>query len=130
MEFPKELLYTRDYSWMKVERGIAILGVVGPATKIVREFVFVSLPKNGARVQKGDTYISLESMKWSGHLSSPVSGEVIDVNERVYDDPALINREPYKSWIVKIKMGDPEEKKGLTNAFEAKKWFQKKHGGG
>ena len=70
----------------------------------------------GKMIKKGETYVSLEAVKWSGHLSSPVSGEIIDVNEELFDEPSLINRDPYGSWIMKVKMSNPEELKELLNA--------------
>ena len=129
MEFPNELLYTKDYSWVKIERRVAFLGVVEPAAKLVKEFVFISLPREGRSIKKGDTYVSLEAMKWSGHLSSPFSGEILKVNNSLYDNPSSINKNPYSSWIVKISIKNPEEKGELMGPREARKWFQEKHGG-
>jgi glycine cleavage system H protein len=83
----------------------------------VQEFVFVDLPERGQKIKKGDTYASLEAVKWSGHLSSPLSGEVTDVNDKAFDEPGIINQDPYgQGWLVKIRLSDPEEKKELLAA--------------
>ncbi len=81
--------------------------------------MFVKLPENGQKIKKGEIYVSLEAIKWSGHLSSPFSGEIIEVNEEIFDEPSIINRDPYgKGWIAKIKLLNKEEKKIL---FQLKK---------
>ncbi|MFH1294511.1 MAG: glycine cleavage system protein H [Candidatus Aenigmatarchaeota archaeon] len=105
-EIPK--VYTKGNSWVKVDKGIATVGVSEAAAKKVKEFVFIKLPVKGA-IKRGETYVSLEAVKWSGHLESPVSGEIIDVNQRLYDEPSAINKDPQGSWIMKVKMKDPKE---------------------
>lgn len=122
--FPQEFLYNRDYSWIKIDGDIAILGVIKPAADKVREFVFIKLPKAGQVLKAGETYASVEAIKWSGHLSSPLSGEITEVNEPLFEDPSIINRDPYRQgWIAKLKFSDPEEINNLINAEEAGKWF-------
>jgi glycine cleavage system H protein len=119
--FPDNLLYNRDYSWIKIEDETATLGVIKPAADKVKEFVFAKLPKKGEKLSRGDTYATLEALKWSGQLSTPLSGEVVEVNEKVFDQPSLINQDPYgKGWIAKIKLENPEEKKELLTADELK----------
>ena len=115
-ELPDDLLYTKDNSWVKIEGDIAIIGVTEPAAKQVKEFVFINLPKKGEQILKGSTYVSLESVKWSGHLQSPVSGEIIDVNEALFDEPSKINKDPYGSWIMKVKLSNKDELKDLLSA--------------
>ncbi|MFP4195966.1 MAG: glycine cleavage system protein H [Candidatus Woesearchaeota archaeon] len=124
MDFPTELKYNKDYTWVKVEGDTATLGVIGPAAKKVKEFVFIMLPEKGKKIKQGDTYVSVEALKWSGHLSSPVSGEIIEVNDSLFDDPSEINKEPYKNWIAKIKLDDPSEVEGLMGADEAKEFYK------
>lgn len=105
-ETPK--IRTINNSWIKVDMGIATVGVSDTAAKKVKEFVFIKLPVKGA-IKRGETYVSLEAVKWSGHLESPVSGEIIDVNQKLYDEPSAINKDPLGSWIMKVKMKDPNE---------------------
>jgi glycine cleavage system H protein len=123
--FPENLLYNQDYSWIKIDGDTATLGIIGPAASRVEEFVFVQLPEVGQELKQGETYASVEAVKWSGHLSSPLSGEVVEVNSPLFDEPSIINQDPYgKGWIVKIKMSDSKETEELIKAEEAKKWFE------
>ncbi|MFW6282900.1 MAG: glycine cleavage system protein H [Minisyncoccales bacterium] len=124
-KFPQNLLYNKDYSWVKIDGDIATLGVIEPATSKVKEFVFIKLPEEGQKVKKGEDYVSLEAIKWSGHLSSPVSGEVVEVNSSLFDEPGIINQDPYKKgWIVKVKMTNKEEKKELLKPKEVEEWLK------
>jgi len=124
-KLPDNLLYNKDYSWVRIENGVATVGIIEPAVKKVREFVFIKLPKKGTTIKKGETYVSLEAVKWSGHLSSPVSGEIIEVNDALFDEPSKINRDPYGSWIMKVRMSKPEEENDLIRADEVLEWLEK-----
>ncbi len=122
---PDNLFYNQDYSWARIEGDVAVLGVIKPAADKVKEFVFIKLPQKGQVLKKRDTYVSLEALKWSGHLSSPVSGEVIEVNDSLFDNPSVINKDPYgEGWIAKIKMSDEKEVEELIDADEAEKWVK------
>ena len=115
-ELPDDLKYNKDNSWVRVEGDMAIIGVTDLAAKQVNEFVFINLPKKEQQVLKGNTYVSLESVKWSGHLSCPVSGKITEVNEALFDKPAKINKNPYESWIIKVKMSNKDELNDLLTA--------------
>ncbi len=121
-DFPANLLYNNDFSWVKVDGDVATLGVIGPAAKKVKEFVFIQLPEKGKQIKKGETYVSLEAMKWSGHLSSPVTGEVVDVNDDLFDEPSVLNESPYEKWIAKIRMSNPDEKDKLMDSKKVEDW--------
>jgi glycine cleavage system H protein len=83
--------------------------------------VFIQLPEKNKKIKKGETYCSLEAIKWSGHLSSPLSGEIIEVNKPLFDDPSIINKDPYeKGWIVKLKISNKNELENLIRASEVK----------
>jgi glycine cleavage system H protein len=123
-DLPQELLYNKDHSWVKINESEAVLGLIKPAADKVQEFVFIDLPRKGQKLNKGDTYVSLEAVKWSGHLSSPLSGEIIEVNNELFDEPGVINEDPYeKGWIAKIKLSDPKEKEELFSADGIKGWI-------
>ncbi len=124
--FPKDLKYNKDYSWVKIEGNKAIVGIVGPAAKKVKEFVFIKLPEKGKKIKQGENYVSVEAVKWSGHLSSPVTGEIIEVNDSLFDEPSKINKEPYKNWIMKVKLDDSKETEKLLDANKAKKIYEVK----
>ncbi len=124
-DLPNNLLYNKDYSWIKIEDDIATLGIVKPASDKIEEFVFVKLPDKGQEIKAGDTYVSLEAVKWTGHLSSPLSGEIIEVNEEIFDEPSIINEDPYnKGWIAKLKLNNPEEKKSLLKPEQIIDWLE------
>lgn len=120
-DLPSNLLYNQDYSWIKIEGDVAILGIIKPACDKVQEFVFVKLSEKGQKIKKGETYASLEAIKWSGHLSSPFTGEIVEVNKEIFDEPSIINEDPYgKGWIAKIKLVNKEEKDDLVSADKIK----------
>ncbi|MFO7710461.1 MAG: glycine cleavage system protein GcvH [Candidatus Woesearchaeota archaeon] len=123
MNLPESLRYNNDNSWVKVEGDTATVGVVEPATKKV-EFVFIQLPEKDKEIKQGDTYVSLEAVKWSGHLSSPVTGKVIEVNESLFDEPSKINEDPYGAWVMKVKLDDPKEVESLMDSEQAKKEYE------
>ena len=121
--YPEGLLYNKDNSWIKIEGDIATVGIIEVAAKKVKEFIFIKLPEKGKTIKKGEIYISLEAVKWSGHLESPVSGKIVEVNEKLFDEPSKINKDPYGSWIMKVKLSKKEELKELMNNKEAKKYY-------
>ena len=124
-EIPDDLYYNTDYSWIKIEGDIATLGIIEPAAKLVNYFIYAKIVDRGSKLKKGDIYISLEAVKWTGHLRSPLSGEVIDTNPDIIDDPSIINREPYnKGWIIKLKMSNKKEIEDLKNAGEIIDWIK------
>ncbi len=124
--FPTDLKYNQDYSWVKIEDDVAVLGVIDKAAKQVEEFVFVMLPEVGKRIIKDEVYLNLEAIKWSGHLTSPISGEVIEVNMDVFNEPSKINENSYQNWLVKVKITDKSELEQLIDADQAKEFYQKK----
>lgn len=125
---PDNLKYDKDYSWIKIDGDTALVGITGPAATKAKEFAFIKLPEKGGKIKQGETYVSLEAVKWSGHLSSPVSGEIIEVNDPLFDEPSKINKEPYKSWIMKVRLDDVKETDNLLTSNEAKKNYDEKQG--
>ncbi len=125
-KLPSNLKYNNDYSWIKFDEDTATVGITEPAAKKVKEFVFIKLPEKGKKLKAGETYVSLEAVKWSGHLSSPVSGEIIEVNDSLFDEPSKINKDPYGSWIMKAKIEDKKETDKLLDSTEAEKAYKVK----
>lgn len=122
-KLPDNLFYNQDYSWVEIDGDIATLGIIKPAADKIKEFIFIKLPNKGQVLKKGEIYVSLEALKWSGHLSSPLSGKIIEVNEKLFDEPSIINRDPYgQGWIIKIKMTDSGEGENLLNTEQAEEW--------
>lgn len=120
-DFIENLKYSKDNSWVKVDKNLATVGITKYATEKVEEFVFINLPQKGKTLKKGETYVSLESVKWSGHMSSPLSGEVIEVNDDLFDEPSKLNQDPYSNWIMKIEIIKKDELKDLLDCKEIEK---------
>lgn len=125
---PDDLLYNKDSSWVKVENNIVTIGVIEPIAKILKEFVFIKLPEK-TKITKGEIYVSLETLKWSGHLTSPVSGQIVEVND-LYDNPSIINKDPYNSWIAKIKIDNSKDLDSLFKPKDIIEWLDKTIKGG
>ncbi|MEM4336961.1 MAG: glycine cleavage system protein GcvH [Candidatus Woesearchaeota archaeon] len=123
MDFPRGLKYSKDYCWVKLEGDVCTVGIIEPAVKKIKELVFINLPKKGKNIKQGETYTSLEAIKWSGHLTSPVSGKIIEVNESLFQEPSRINKKPYECWIMKVKLKDKKELEELMNSKEAKNFY-------
>lgn len=122
MLIPDGLKYTREHEWVKVEGDVAIIGITDFAQSELSDIVYVELPPVGRKVNKGEEIASVEAVKTVVSVFSPVSGEVIEVNEKLKDDPALINRDPYgDGWICKIKMENQAELNECLSAEEYKK---------
>ncbi len=118
MNLPKDLKYS-EHVWVRKEDGQATLGVTDYALAAAKEIVFIDLPEKGQHLEKGEDFVSLESVKWSGHIESPVSGKVVDVNEPLFDEPSKLNKGPYSSWICKVELDDEGELDELMSAEEA-----------
>jgi glycine cleavage system H protein len=130
---PDELYYDRNHTWGKVEENIITVGLNDFAQKLAKDFVSVDLPIEGKQVTQGKAIASVESGKWVGRIYAIVSGEVIEVNEDLEDDPTPLNTDPYgEGWVLKIRMEDPDELSNLLQGEEAVSWLEeeiKKHAG-
>ena len=111
-----ELLYSESHEWVKVDGNIAIIGVSDFAQAEMGDITYVDVPAEGDTVTKGEDFGALESVKASSELYSPVSGEVVAVNEELEDKPELINEDPYGAWIIKVEMSDKSELETLLSA--------------
>ncbi|MBR5924866.1 MAG: glycine cleavage system protein GcvH [Bacteroidales bacterium] len=111
-----ELLYSESHEWVKVDGNIAIIGVSDFAQEEMGDITYVDVPAEGDSVTKGEDFGALESVKASSELYSPVSGEVVAVNEELEDKPELINEDPYGAWIIKVEMSDKGELESLLSA--------------
>ncbi len=101
---PKNLLYTKTDEWVRIDGNIVTFGITDYAQKKLKYVVNVELPNVGSQARKGEALVTLESVKSVADAYSPVDGEVIEVNEDLYDSPDLINKDPYgKGWLVKIR---------------------------
>lgn len=110
------LLYSESHEWVKVDGGVAIIGVTDYAQSELGDITYVDMPQKGDEVTKEGELGALESVKTAADLISPVSGTVVATNNQVEDDPSLINSDPYTNWIVKMEMSDVKELDSLLSA--------------
>ena len=121
MNIPKELCYTEDHEWVRVEGDVAIVGITDYAQKELDELVYIEVETVGETIGAGEVFGAVEAVKTTSDLYMPVSGEIIEFNpeldESEGDNPTIINEDPYeKGWIVKVKMSDTSELDGLLDA--------------
>jgi len=117
MLVPKDLKYSSDHEWVKVEDGQVTIGISDYAQDQLGGLVYVSLPKTGDTFEAGDVFGEVESVKSVSELIAPLSGEVVAVNTELEDAPELINEDPYQEgWIMKISPSEPDQISGLLDA--------------
>jgi len=111
------LYYSKEHEWAKAEQDKCRVGVADYAQQRLHEVVYAELPRVGSKVSQGESLGTVESVKAVADVFSPISGEVIEVNERLRDSPELINKTPYdEGWIAVIRSSKPEEFKNLMDA--------------
>ena len=107
MNIPKELKYTKDHEWANLEGQTAVIGITDFAQEKLGSIVFVELPPVGKTFQKGQTVVTVDSVKAVAEVFAPLSGEVVAVNEALRDTPEEINKDPYgQGWMFKLKVLD------------------------
>lgn len=121
MNIPKELLYTEDHEWIRVEGDVAYVGITDFAQKELDELVYVEVETVGDTLDAGEEFGTVEAVKTTSELLMPVGGEILEFNKRIDDsegdDPTLINSDPYgEGWIIKIKISDKAELDNLLSA--------------
>jgi glycine cleavage system H protein len=108
--------FTKEHEWVKVEGDIGIIGISDFAQKEFGDIVYVELPSVGEKIKKGDACANIESVKAVDDIYTPISGEIIEVNEELENNPENINKDPKgKGWIIKIKIEDKKEIEDLMN---------------
>lgn len=118
--------YAKTHEWAHMEGDIATVGISNHAQEEISDIVFVDLPKKGQQVTAGQNCCVIESVKSASEIYAPVSGEVIEVNEALQNDPGLVNREPHgNGWLFKIKMTAPAEYNNLLDLSAYKATIQK-----
>jgi len=115
--YPKEYRYTRDHEWVKVEDDICVVGVTDFAQQERGEVVYVEVPEPGQVFNAHDEIGTMESVKAVAEIFTPVAGEIVEANERLKDDPELINDDPHgDGWLVKVKFSSASDLDDLMDA--------------
>ncbi len=119
MNYPVELQYTKSHEWIRMEDGVAVIGISDFAQDALGDVVFVNLPAVGDEVTAGESFGDVESVKAVSDLISPVSGVVCAINEELDDSPELLNEDPYGAWIIKVETVTDQEELLDAAAYEA-----------
>jgi len=118
--YPDELLYHPEHDWARIDAGDpaqATLGITWYAQDALGEVVFFEPPQVGGKLTKDSSYAEVESVKAVSEVIAPVSGEIVEVNAALSENPALINEDPYgEGWLVKVRLSDPGEREALLDA--------------
>lgn len=126
MNVPEELKYTKEHEWLKAEDGVATVGITDYAQSELGDIVFVELPQVGDTVSQGEPFGTIEAVKTVADLFSPVSGEVSEVNPKIEEDPAVMNKDPYgEGWMMKIKMSDASQADSLLSPTDYRALIEK-----
>jgi len=113
----KNLKFTEEHEWVKVDGDIAVVGITDYAQKELGDVVYVDLPPVGESYQQGDACSNIESVKAVSDIYAPVSGEITEVNEVLEDKPEMVNKDPYgEGWLFKLEMENPDEVEDLMDA--------------
>ena len=115
--YPDDLSYHAEHDWARIEGGEATLGVTWFAQDALGELVHYEAPEQGATIARDSSYGEVESVKAVSDVIAPLSGEILEVNQKVVDGPETVNEDPYgEGWLVRIRMSDPSELESLLDA--------------
>jgi glycine cleavage system H protein len=121
----KDLKYADSHEWVKVDGKSAIVGITDHAQDHLGDVVYVELPEVGTSVKQGGSFGAVESVKATSDINSPVSGNVVEINEELRDSPGLVNGSPYeKGWIMKVEISDAEELNSLMDSEKYSKFCE------
>jgi len=110
MHIPAELKYTKDHEWARIEGDVATVGITDYAQSELGDIVYVELPEIGKKTKQADSFGTIEAVKAVSDLFAPISGEIIEINRNLSDQPEVINKDPYgEGWLVKIRVSNKSE---------------------
>ena len=119
MNYPTDLKYSKSHEWMKIEDGVAVIGISDFAQDALGDVVFIELPQVGDTVTAGERFGDVESVKAVSELISPVTGVICEVNDGLEATPEELNGDPYGAWIIKVEQVTEEEELLEAKAYEA-----------
>ena len=122
--YPDNFRYTKEHEWVSVEGDTGTIGITDHAQHELGDIVYVDLPKVGASVAKGGVIGSVESVKAVSDIYSPVSGDVIEINQALADKPERLNEDPHgDAWLIKVRLTSSDDAKGLLSAEEYRSYI-------
>lgn len=125
MKLPDNLKYTQDHEWVLVDGDVATVGITEFAQGELGDIVFVEIETEGESLEKGEIFGTVEAVKTVSDLFMPVSGEVIEVNEGLADNPEIVNKDPYgDGWMIKVKIANETELDDLLSPGEYQKMVE------
>lgn len=117
MNIPNNLKYTESHEWLRIEGDEAYIGITEFAATHLGDIVFIEIETEGENLDKGESFGTIEAVKTVSDSYMPVAGEVIEVNQAIVDDPALVNKDCFgDGWLIKIKMNNPADANALLDA--------------
>lgn len=117
MSYPSDYRYTQEHEWVRLEGNLATIGITDYAQHELGDVVYVDLPKVGAKLNAGESFGTVESVKAVSDIYAPVSGEVAEVNSSLAETPETINKDPHgKAWLIKLKLANSSELSKLMDA--------------
>lgn len=125
MKILKELLYTNDHEWVKAEGERVYIGITDFAQHALGSIVFVELPEVDSEFNSGDSFGTIESVKAASDAYIPLDGKIVEVNENLVDDPALLNEDPYDNWMICIEVSNKSQLEALMKAEDYEKYCDK-----
>ena len=115
--YPENLKYSEEHEWLLENNGIATIGITDFAVDSLGDIVFIELPDKGSQIKQFTTFGEVESVKAASEIYTPISGEIIEVNEKLETEPELLNNSPYEEgWLIKVKISDLSEIEKLMNS--------------
>jgi len=127
MPYPADFRYTREHEWIDAKGGVATVGITDYAQHELGDVVFVELPKVGARVEKGKSFGTVESVKAVSEIYAPASGEVVEANANLQNTPEKINTDPHgAAWLIKMRLANPADLNGLMDAAAYQAYIEAK----
>ena len=122
---PEDLKYTKEHEWAKIEGDVATIGITDYAQSELGDIVYIELPKVDSEVGQMAPIGTIEAVKTVADLYSPLSGKVIEVNEKLSQNPSIVNNDPYgEGWIAKIRISNPDEVENLLSAEDYRKLLE------
>ena len=119
MNLPKELKYTKDHEWIRLDGKVATVGITDFAQRELGDIVYVEIETEGDEVEEGEVFGTVEAVKTVSDLFMPLTGTISEVNEALEGEPELVNSDPYgEGWMIKIELNDPSAYDGLLSAEE------------